>query len=146
MRNVIPFLAAIALVALFTSGCTGPEQKLGRGVNNLFEVVRMGEMRRSIEQTAVFDSPEVGYTTGVIRGFNRSVGRTALGVFEIATFPFPSYDPIATKYFAPVPVYPESYSPGLISGSTFDTDTFTGFSGGDVAPFIPGSRFRVFDN
>ena len=28
----------------------------------------------------------------------------------------------------------------------FDTDTYTGFSGGDVAPFIPGSRFRVFDN
>jgi hypothetical protein len=28
----------------------------------------------------------------------------------------------------------------------FDTDTYMGFSGGDVAPFIPGSRFRVFDN
>ena len=39
----MPFLAATALAALFTSGCAGPEQKLGRGVNNMFEVVRMGE-------------------------------------------------------------------------------------------------------
>ncbi|MEI9959774.1 MAG: exosortase system-associated protein, TIGR04073 family [Limisphaerales bacterium] len=146
MRNVTSFLAAIALVALFTSGCAGPEQKLGRGVNNLFEVVRMGEMRRSIEQTAVFDSPETGYTTGAIRGFDRTVGRVAIGVFEIATFPFPSYDPIATRYFTPDSVYPESYRPGLISSSTFDTDTSTGFSGGDIAPFVPGSRFRIFDN
>ena len=28
----------------------------------------------------------------------------------------------------------------------FDTDTYTGFSGGDIAPFLPGSRFKVFDN
>jgi putative exosortase-associated protein (TIGR04073 family) len=142
----MPILAITALAALFTSGCAGPEQKLGRGVNNLFEVVRMGELRRSIEQTAVFDSPDVGYTTGAIRGFDRSVGRSALGLFEIVTFPFPSYDPIATRTFAPDPVYPASYKPGLISGSIFDTDTYTGFSGGDVAPFIPGSRFKVFDN
>jgi hypothetical protein len=27
----------------------------------------------------------------------------------------------------------------------FATDTNLGFSGGDVAPFIPGSRFRIFD-
>lgn len=142
----MPILAMTALAALFTSGCAGPEQKLGRGVNNLFEVVRMGELRRSIEQTAVFDSPDVGYTTGAIRGFDRSVGRSAIGLFEIVTFPFPSYDPIATRTFAPDPVYPASYKPGLISGSIFDTDTYTGFSGGDVAPFIPGSRFKVFDN
>jgi hypothetical protein len=28
----------------------------------------------------------------------------------------------------------------------FDTDTYVGLSGGDVAPFMPGSRFKVFDN
>ena len=142
----MPILAMTALAALFTSGCAGPEQKLGRGVNNLFEVVRMGELRRSIEQTAVFDSPDTGYTTGAIRGFDRSVGRSALGLFEVVTFPFPSYDPIATRTFAPDPVYPASYKPGLISGSIFDTDTYTGFSGGDNAPWFPGSRFKVFDN
>ena len=77
MRNAMPFLAVVALAAVFTSGCAGPEQKLGRGMSNLFEVVRMGEMRRSVEQTAIFDSPGAGYTVGVVHGFDRSVARTA---------------------------------------------------------------------
>ena len=60
--------------------------------------------------------------------------------------PGSGYGPIFPQLLPPGPVYPESYKPGLISGSTFDTDTYTGFSGGDIAPYIPGSRFRVFDN
>jgi|SRR5208282_642177 putative exosortase-associated protein (TIGR04073 family) len=146
MRNVISLLALTALAAVFTSGCAGPEQKLGRGMGNTFEVVRMGEMRRSIEQTAVLDSPGAGYTVGAVRGFNRSLARTGLGVFEVVTFPLPPYHPICTRYLKPEPAFPESYKPGLISDSLFDTDTYTGFSGGDVAPFIPGSRFKIFDN
>ena len=140
------FLTVVVLAALLTSGCAGPERKLGRGMGNLYEVVRMGEMRRSIEQTAVLDSPDAGYTVGAVRGFDRSIARTGLGVVEIVTFPFPPYDPMFTSYLKPQPVYPESYKPGLVSDSIFDTDTYTGFSGGDVAPFIPGSRFRIFDN
>ncbi len=143
MRNVISLLA---LAALFTSGCAGPEQKFGRGMSNTFEIVRAGEMRRSIEQTAVFESPSAGYTVGAVRGLNRTLARTGLGLYEIVTAPFPPYHPIWTSYLSPGPVYPESYKPGLISDSTFDTDTYTGFSGGEVAPFVPGSRFRVFDN
>jgi putative exosortase-associated protein (TIGR04073 family) len=146
MRNVMPLLALAGMVALFTSGCAGPEQKLGRGMSNTFEITRLGEMRRSIEQTAVFESPSAGYTAGVVSGLNRTLARTGLGIYEIITAPFPPYHPIWTSYLSPGPVYPESYKPGLISDSTFDTDTYTGFSGGDVAPFIPGSRFRVFDN
>ena len=140
------FLTVVVLAALLTSGCAGPERKLGRGMGNLYEVVRMGEMRRSIEQTAVLDSPDAGYTVGAVRGFDRSIARTGLGVVEIVTFPFPPYDPMFTSYLKPQPVYPESYKPGLVSDSIFDTDTYTGFSGGDVAPFIPGSRFSVFGN
>ena len=145
MRNVIPFLALAALAAVFTSGCAGPEQKLGRGFSDTIEVTRLGDMRRSVEQAAVFDSPSTGYTSGVIRGFNRTVARTAMGAYEMVTFPIPPYKPILTKYVKPGPVYPESYKPGLISGSLFDTDTYMGFSGGEVAPFIPGCRFKVFD-
>ena len=140
------FLTVVTLAALLTSGCAGPEQKLGRGMNNFYEIVRMGEMRRSIEQTAVLDSPDAGYTTGAVRGFDRSLARTGLGVFEIVTFPLPPYGPMFTSYLKPEPAYPESYKPGLASDSLFDTDTFTGFTGGDVAPFIPGSRFKIFDN
>jgi putative exosortase-associated protein (TIGR04073 family) len=141
----MPFLAIAALAVAFTSGCAGPEKKLGRGFSDTIEVTRMGDMRRSIEQGAVFDSPSAGYTTGVVRGINKTVQRTVLGVFEIVTFPIPPYDPILTKYVKPGPVYPESYKPGLISSGLFDTDTYMGFSGGEVAPMIPGSRFRVFD-
>jgi putative exosortase-associated protein (TIGR04073 family) len=150
MRNIIPFLAVSVLAALFTSGCAGPEEKLGRGISNSLEFARGGELRRSIEQTAVFDSPSQGYTTGVIRGIDRSFERTGVGLWEVVSFPFPnhkdSYGPIDTARLTPNPVYPESYKPGLISDPMFDTDTYTGFSGGDVAPWIPGSRFSVFDN
>lgn len=135
---------------------------------NVTEFARMGEMRRSVEQTALWESPDSSYTTGVIRGFNRSVLRTLVGAFEVATFPLPTptYDPMfastnrvypdpsiknKTYPFGGVvlseyPTYPDSYKPGLLEDSTFHTDTSLGFSGGDVAPFIPGSRFRIFDN
>jgi putative exosortase-associated protein (TIGR04073 family) len=150
MRNAISLLAMAGLAALFTSGCAGPEQKLGRGISNSLEFARGGEMRRSIEQTAVFDSPSEAYTTGVIHGFDRSIERTGVGLWEIVSFPFPNHDksyaPIDTAHLSPNPVYPESYKPGLISDPMFDTDTYTGFSGGDVAPWVPGSRFRIFDN
>ena len=142
----MPFLAFAALAAVFTAGCAGPEQKLGRGVSNTLEFSRMGEMRRSVEQTAIFDSPSAGYTVGVVRGFDHSVARTAMGLYEVVTFPLPPYKPLCTSYIKPGPIYPESYKPGLVSEGGFDTDTYTGFSGGDVAPFIPGSRFKIFDN
>ena len=146
MRNALAFLSVVALAALFASGCAGPEAKLGRGMSNFAEVARGGEWRRSVEQTAVFESPEAGYTVGFVRGFDRSMARTGVGLYEIITFPFPPYHPVFTKYLAPTPVYPDNYTPGLWSDSMFDTDTYVGMSGGDVAPFVPGSRFHVFDN
>jgi putative exosortase-associated protein (TIGR04073 family) len=146
MRNALSFLSMVALAALFTSGCAGPEAKLGRGVSNVAEVARGGEWRRSVEQTAVFETPEAGYTVGFVRGFDRSMARTGMGLYEVITFPFPPYHPVFTKYLAPNPVYPDNYTPGLVSDSLFDTDTYVGLGGGDVAPFVPGSRFRVFDN
>jgi putative exosortase-associated protein (TIGR04073 family) len=147
----MPLLALTVIAALFATGCAGPGQdgpteKFGRGMRNTWEIVRMGEIRRSIEQTTVFDGPDIGYTTGFMRGLNRSLARTGLGVYEIVTAPIPPYHPVLTRYLSPEPVGPESYRPGRISEGLFDTDTYMGFSGGDVAPFIPGSRFKVFDN
>lgn len=134
------------MTGFLAAGCAGPEKKLGRGMRNAFEVVRFGELHRTVEQTALFDSPAEAYTTGRIRGVNRSLARTGLGLYEIVTAPFPPYDPIFTNYLKPNPAYPDSYKPRLIGDSVFATDTALGFSGGDIAPFIPGSRFRVFDN
>ena len=112
----------------------------------MFEPARMGEMRRTVEQTAIFDSPSQAYTTGMIRGIDRTVARTAMGVYEVVTFPIPPYHPVLTSVVKPGPIYPESYKPGLISEGMFDTDTYMGYGGGDVAPWLPGSRFKVFDN
>ena len=152
MRNKVFYFLSLIAVSSLVAGCTspeGPQQKLGRGMNNLVEFARMGELRRSMEQSAIFDSPGFGgITTGVINGLNRSFARTGAGLYEVLTFPLPNglngdYRPV---FHPGDPVYPDSYKPGLISGSTFDTDTYTGFSGGNIMPYVPGNRFRVFDN
>lgn len=146
MRNELKMLCALVGAMIIIVGCAGPEKKLGRGITNVTEFARMGEIRRSVEQTALWEGTDSAYTTGFIRGFNRSVARTLIGAYEIVTFPFPSYGPIFTNTISPNPVYPDSYKPNLIEDQTFAPDTSLGFAGGDVAPFIPGSRFRVFDN
>ena len=145
MRKTI-FLFTAAVATLVISGCTGPEQKLGRGLANTCEIVRWGEMRRSMEQSSVFSLDQAGYATGAIHGFDQTIARTGLGLFEVATFPLPPYQISGTKNLPAYPIFPESYKPGRVSDANFDTDTYTGYTGGDVAPFIPGSRFKVFDN
>ena len=145
MRKNIPLLAVLMSAGLMATGCANVENKFGRGMANLMEPIRMGEIRRSMEQTALFDSPDASYSTGFIRGLNRTLVRTGVGVYEIVTAPIPPYDPVLTDYLSPGPVYPDSYTPTLVEGSTFSTDTNLGFAGGDVNPFIPGSRFRIFD-
>jgi putative exosortase-associated protein (TIGR04073 family) len=164
MRKIGCLLAVVAIVDL--TGCAGPEQKLGRGLNNLTELARGGEIHRAMEQTALWDGPSMAYTTGFIRGFNRSMARTGIGLYEVLTFPIPSYDPLlapkarlypdpsvkTTRYpwgglvLPAKPVYPASYEPQLVADSIFSTDTALGFSGGDVFPFSPGSRFRIFEH
>jgi putative exosortase-associated protein (TIGR04073 family) len=144
MRNTYSLFVAVAVVGTLATGCTNMENKLGRGFSNTFEITRMGELRRTMEQTALFDSPNAAYTTGFVRGLNRTLARTGLGVLEIATFPLPPYHPMFTSYLSPNPVYPDNFKPGLVSDSMYDTDTLIGFGGGDVAPRIPGSRFGVF--
>ena len=163
MRIALSLIAVSAVVAL--TGCAGPENKFGRGFNNMTEIVRGGEMSRSMEQTALWDGPSSAATTGFARGLTRTVARTGIGVYEVVTFPFPPYGPVATPksklYPDPSvrttkpnyggltlsehPVYPSSYEPGLTANSFWDTDNTLGFSGGEIAPLVPGSRFRVFD-
>jgi len=145
MLKTLPYLAVLAISGTLVTGCANTEQKFGRGMSNIFEVARLGEMRRTMEQTALFDSPEAAYTTGFIKGLNRTLARTGIGVYEVVTAPFPPYGPVATDYLSPGPVYPDNYRPNIIEGSTFATDTNLGFSGGDVLPMVPGSRFRIFD-
>jgi putative exosortase-associated protein (TIGR04073 family) len=146
MRNTFPMLAAATLAGLLAAGCAGPEKKLGRGMRNTMEIARLGEMSRSIEEAALFDGPGQAHTTGLVRGFNRTLARTGLGLYEVVTFPIPSYRPIWTSYLSPNPAFPDSYKPGLPASPMLATDADLGFSGGDILPWMPGCRFRVFDN
>ena len=124
MRNTYSLLGAVLVTGLLATGCAGPEKKFGRGVTNFFEIVRGGEMRRSVEQSAMFKYPGTPfYASGVVDGFNRTMARTGIGLYEMVTFPIPSYDPIATRYLKVNPVFPDSYKPHLMEDSTFATDT-----------------------
>jgi len=148
MRKTLPLLAVLVMSGVFLSGCaytSKVENKFGRGMGNTYEIVRGGEFRRSMEQTALFEGPDTAYSTGFVHGVNRSFARTGIGVYEVVTAPFPPYHPVFTDKFSPGPVYPDNYVPGIIADSTFATDTELGYSGGDVLPFIPGVRFHVFD-
>ena len=144
MRKTLSLLSAVAVIALLATGCAGPEKKLGRGFNNMGEIIRMGEMRRSMEQAGVWKGPQASRGAGMVSGFNRSMVRFGTGIYEVITFPIPSYEPVLTSYQTPSPNFPDSYKPGLPNDPLFDTDTALGFSGGDVAPWVPGSRFAIF--
>ncbi len=151
MRRTLLLAIPLVLGTVLLVGCKGPEKKLGRGLTNATEFARLGELRRSVEQKALWDGPEAAYTTGVIHGINRSVLRTLVGVYEVVTFPIPSYEPWLKPGNRLMPdatvgpAYPDSYRPNQIADGVLETDTNLGFSGGDVAPFVPGSRFRIFD-
>jgi putative exosortase-associated protein (TIGR04073 family) len=166
MRISSPLVVSAGTLVVLALGCAGPEQKLGRGLSNATELARMGELQRSVEQTALWDGVDKAYTTGVIRGLNRTVARTAIGLYEVVTCPIPPYhpvlaphgrlwpDPSIRTYKSPYgglalpedPVYPDSFKPGIMEGPPFDTDTSLGFTGGEVFPFVPGSKFRIFDD
>jgi putative exosortase-associated protein (TIGR04073 family) len=148
MRNTLPFLAAAGLVAVLASGCStcqNMEKKFGRGVSNTYEIVRLGDFRRTMEQSAFFEGPEYAQSTGFVKGINRSLARTGIGIYEIITAPIPPYHPICSDYIAPGPVYPDNFTPGVLADSMFAGDTYLGFSGGDVFPMVPGCRFMIFE-
>jgi len=146
MRALLKPPLAAAVLAVVLVGCAGPEQKFGRGLTNLGEFTRFGEISRSFEQGQVLDGPD-STATSLVHGLNRSLARTGVGLYEILTFPFPNYK---NRDYGPIykpgsPVYPDSYTPGMFADSTTSADAAIGFGYGDIAPFVPGSRFRIFE-
>ena len=141
MRSIFHFLAVLPIVALLTTGCINAQQKLGRGIRNSVEPVRMGELRHSMEQTAVWDSPAEGATTGFVSGVCRTAARTGIGIYEVLTFPFPPYHPIATKYLSPNPSYPDNCGPVLASDPLYQANHYIGFQTGTTFGFVPGYQF-----
>ena len=145
MRNTLSLLALLGAAVAFT-GCAGSEAKMGRGFSNTFEIVRLADMRSTVEQEYVWNGPMAGATVGVVKGADRSIERTGLGMVEIITAPFPPYRPIFTKYIPAKPEYPDSYKPGLPDDPMFHTDIYSGFSGGGELNIVPGSTFDVFNH
>lgn len=141
MRLGMKHLSLLVCIAALSAGCASAERKLGRGLTNLSEPLRLGEMNRAYEQAYLWDGPDAAYGTGIIKGFNRTVGRTVVGAVEVLTFPIPS-----KPYIKPEgPVYPDTYKPGILDSSSVRTDTSLGFDSTDVAPMFPGSRFKIFE-
>jgi putative exosortase-associated protein (TIGR04073 family) len=163
MRSVFFLLGMVATAALV--GCAGPEQKFGRGVNNLTEIIRGSEMRRSLEQTMMWDGPSQA-PAGFAHGVTRTVTRTGVGLYELVTAPFPPYHPVLVpqsrlypdasmrwrKYpwggveLSEYPVHSDNEIMVLRSGRLFETDSSVGFSSGTVAPWIPGNKFSPLGN
>lgn len=146
MRNTVFILGAFVLLAFLGAGCAGPEEKLGRGFGNMTEPLRAGEFTRAEEQGSLFAGTDTGYATGFVEGIDKTVARTGVGIFEVVTFPLPPYRPICTDYLNPRPQYSDSYHPRKWADPMFDTDQYLGFSGGEIVPWFPNSRFKVFDN
>ena len=133
-------VCSLAGLTLLLTGCANAEKKLGRGITNLTEPLRLGEMQYAYEQSYLYDGASVASSRGFIHGINRTIARTAVGAFEVVTFPIPT-----GPYIKPDGVvYPDSFKPGPTDSSTITTDRVLGFDGQDVAPFIPGSRFTIF--
>jgi putative exosortase-associated protein (TIGR04073 family) len=147
MHKLSATIISLAGGALLMTGCAGPEAKLGRGINNITEPFRMGELRRSLEETAILGNPDLEFTTGLIHGIDRTAVRTGAGLYEVVTFPIPNHSPMN---YGPIilpenPVYPDSYKPSYLADQIVSPDTSLGFGGGDILPMIPGSRFHIFD-
>src|SRR5262249_30739613 len=91
MRNKLPVLAFSLAAAAMLCGCANTERKFSRGFNNTFEIVRMGELRRNMEQTALYEGQDAAMSRGFFKGLNRTLLRTGYGVYEMVTAPVPNY-------------------------------------------------------
>jgi len=100
----------------------------------------MGELQRSFEQTYLWDGPDPALGAGMVRGVSRTVGRTLSGVVDIVTFPIPTESLIKPEN----PVYADSFTPDVVDTPFLQTSNQLGFDGGDAAPLVAGSRFRIF--
>lgn len=73
----------------------GAFTKLTRGAVNT--VTGWVEVPKRIHETTELDGAAAGFTWGLLRGLGHGFIRTAAGLYELATFPFPAppgYEPV----------------------------------------------------
>ena len=147
LRELISFMGSISQVLSFAvagaavvfTGCSSMEHKLGRGIANVMEPIRMGEFTRSTEQTYLADGPVVARSYGYVHGVTRTVQRTVVGAFDIATFPIPTEPLIVPTE----PVFPDSVVPEMSSNLGVSTDRYIGLDGGGA--FLSGIGSTSFN-
>ena len=140
MGSVSQFLSvAVAGAAVVFTGCSSMEHKLGRGIANVMEPIRMGEFTRSTEQTYLADGPVVARSYGYVHGVTRTVQRTVAGAIDIATFPIPTESLIVPSE----PVFPDSVVPEMSSNLGVSTDRYVGLDGGGA--FLSGIGSTSFN-
>lgn len=66
----------------------GPTRKLGRGLGNI--AFGITELPDSIFSVNYSDGNSAAWSYGLVRGVGRSFARLGYGVYEVATFPFPT--------------------------------------------------------
>ena len=108
-RTILIALMVFLLTAAFTSPayCNDPGKKLGRGICNVF-TFPLELYTQFTEVNNDFGVFAAG-TWGIIKGFGMSAVRLLVGVYEVATFPFPipeDYMPILTD--------PEFYGENMV--------------------------------
>ena len=83
--------------------------KLSRGVVNV--LTGWVEIPKRVMETSQLSGPAAGFTWGILRGLGHGFIRTAAGLYETATFPFPA---------------PPNYAPILEPEYVFTTETVRG--------------------
>ena len=67
----------------------GPTRKLGRGLSNILYGVT--EFPTSIAMIQSREGNSAACSYGIVKGIGRTLFRTGAGVYELFTFPFPTY-------------------------------------------------------
>ena len=92
-------LLSLAVLSLLSAGALadihdppmndyGPTRKLGRGLANIFSGAT--EITHSASEINEREGNSAAFSYGVIKGFGRFFARFGYGVYEVATFPFPT--------------------------------------------------------
>ena len=94
MRKLVALLAASAVLAWVRPVAAESMEvdkacvKAARGAVNT--VTGWVEIPKRIHETTVTDGALAGFTWGLLRGLGHGFIRTAAGVYEVVTFPFPA--------------------------------------------------------
>ena len=66
----------------------GPTRKLGRGLSNI--AFNITEVIDSMTSVNFDEGNSAAWSYGLVRGVGRSFARLGYGIYEVATFPFPT--------------------------------------------------------